>query len=186
MRAPLLVLTDTISFFLAGSFTMRTGICLQDDGTLQIINLFIVIIGSILILAAFLVSLTALQFERFRGYVEKLNQWLFWLYPILFAVIASEVVALIINFRGITPLFITAIVFLIFVLVVIGLTSRRVFQNVRSLLSMSVTFNVIAVILLFMESEKIQVITVLIISTTLLLWTVLRVLRQIERQQNRL
>lgn len=177
------VLTQAIAYFLAGSFLIGTVISLQsDNGTVQPINWFTGVVGGILIGAGFVLTLSTLPFKRLTDFFESVTDFSErWVLPILFAVTTTQLLKTIFDFRETKSLFITTIIFLIIVLLAIVVTSKRVFQYVSSLLSLSLTFNVLALVLLFLGAEKIQVAIILAFSLILLLLTMLKLNRQGEK-----
>ncbi len=172
----LVVLTQAIAYFLAGSFLIGTVISLQsDNGTVQPINWFTGVVGGILIGVGFVLALSTLPFKRLTDFFESVTDFSErWVFPIIFAVTASQVLKTILDFREVKPLFITTIIFLIIVLLAIVVTSKRVFQHIPSLLSLSLAFNVLAIVLIILGAEKIQVIIILAFSSIPLLLTVLK------------
>lgn len=159
---PMLILTQAIAYFLAGSFLIKTVIPLQSpDGILQPLNCFSFAIGLILIFTGFGFVLTIPQITRLAGFVKRFHQWSFWLFPVVLAITITAILQVLFDFLEIKPLLITTIVFLTIVLALFVFQSRRVFQNERQLLSLVITFTIFAGILLFIGAQKIQVLFLL-------------------------
>ncbi len=170
------IITRSIAYFLAGSFVIGTILSKQPaGGPILPLDWLSVVVGSILVLAGFLIVLSTFPPKRVEDFIKRGEPYLL---PILFGITLTEVVKILFDFHAIKPLFITTSIFLIFVLIAIIFTSRSVFQNVYSLLGLSLTFNALAVILLLTGAEIIQVVIILVFSLILLLLIVIKLDRQ--------
>ncbi len=176
----LIILTQAVAYFLAGSFLIGTVISLQsDNGAVEPINWFTGVVGGILIVAGFVLAVSTLPFTRLQDFFKNVKDFSErWVFPILFAVTTTQILKTIFDFREIKPLFIITIIFLVIVLFAIVVTSKRLFQHIPSLLSLSLIFNVLAIVLIPIGAERIQVITILTFSSILLLLTVLKFSRE--------
>lgn len=181
----LIVLNQAIAYFLAGGFLIGWAISLgPNNGTPEPINWFTSVVGGILIVAGFAFALST--FPRLTDFFKGTKAFSFkrYIMSILFCVTATQVLKMIFDFREVKPLFVITIIFLIIVLSATMVTSRRIFQHTPSLLTSSLTFSILAIILtLIGQAEIIQAIILLALSFTLLLLAVLK--RGKERQQKR-
>jgi len=185
---PLFIFLEAIAYFLAGSFAIKTVLPLHlPDGTLQFSNLFTSVVGGLLIITGFVRLLTILQFKPLKNLEDKFQKCLPLISStILFPVTVSEVVKVIFDFREIAFLFIITIIFLIFVLVAIGITSlKKVIQDIRLLILSSLAFNILAVIFLLGVGTKYQVISLICISLILLFFALLKLPKQRESLQDK-
>lgn len=169
-------ITQGIAYFLAGSFLIGTVLSKQPAvGTRQALDWLSVGVGSILVLSAFITVLSIFPLKRIGEFMKRSERYLL---PILFGITLTEAVKILVDFHPITPLFIAACIFIIFVLVAIIFTSKWIFRNAVSLLDLSLTFNALAVILLLTGANVIQIVIILVFSLILLLLIVIRLDRQ--------
>jgi hypothetical protein len=179
---PIKELTQAIGYFLAGGFLIGTVVTSQSaQVNIEPIGWFTIAVGSILIIAGFILTLSLLPFKRiaespkFNRFIEFSRKWIF---PILFAVATTQVLVMLVVFRTIQPLFIISIIFLVLVIVVIIATSKVVFLQIPSLLNLSLSFIGLASILAYLEADKRQIIAILVFSAITLSMTLWKYHRQ--------
>ena len=87
----------------------------------------------------------------------------------MFAIILTTLATSVIGFHDYTPLYVAGIVFLCVIILMVIITSwSTVFRNVVSLLTLTLSLNVLAITILFTGANNIQLATVLGLSLVFL------------------
>jgi len=147
----MITLTEAIAYFLAGSFTIET-LLIPTLNTSQSPDKFTMGIGVVLIVYAFVLSFAALRITKptfLVRLIPRLHRLSLYLSPVLFAVIASEIVSKGVTFSKIPELqwmLWVTIAFGIVVMVAILYTSAWVFSRIRTLLLITLSFCGMAIV----------------------------------------
>jgi hypothetical protein len=180
-------LIEAITYFLAGSFVIKiVDSIFSSSGELLPGNLLAFVIGCILILTGFIYAFIGLTHNKLTKFVEIFNKVSPYLYSILLAITTTEIVQFIVDFQNNLCLSIVAIIFLVFVLVTLVYKSfRSIFQNTRFLLNVSISFNIMAGILLFIGDTKYQVISFWGFSVILLFLVLYRITKNTKKEHDK-
>lgn len=183
---PIFRLVEAIAYFLAGSFAIKTVTPLHSsEGVLQPSNVLVSVIGGVLIIFGFMNLLVILLHDHLQVFIRWINRVSPYLYSILFAITTTEIVKVLVDFSKIPFLSWITTIFLVFVLVTIFYTSFRVvFQNIRFLLNACLSFNIMAVILIFIGNSKYQAISFICFSSILIFLVLYRITRRAQRQHD--
>jgi len=145
---PIMNLTHTTTFFLAGCFAIVT-IVKSNVGIQYIewpISAWVTIAaGAILLIAALALVVTTFPWGWLTDYTKKINEWSIWLYPFLLGITLTEVLTVLIESINFMLLLIPSSIFLCLIFLSIFLSSKPVFQNIRSLIILAMTLNIISI-----------------------------------------
>jgi hypothetical protein len=178
-----------MTYFLAGSFIINTvKPSLSIDGFVWFVGIVLAVAGLIYVLISILMSL---PWNPIRNPIQQFKtkyepNYGKYLYAILFAVVASEIVVIVWGFRDNVLLLAMGGFFLLLLLVLIIINSvPALFRDVRSLLTATISFVGIAIYILFTENGimgngKVQLAVVLI----LCLATLFAALHRVTKRNN--
>ena len=161
---------SAITYFLAGSFLIWTIVSSKSaSGVIEPMGWFTCVVGALLSVAG-LVTLVIIPFKcltNFRKVLE--SKYKKYINALVFTIAMTMLGVTVIGFLSYTPLFIIGIVFLCIVILMVIITSwSTVFKNVPSLLTVTLSLNVLAIFILFTEASNIQLTTVLGLSLVFL------------------
>jgi hypothetical protein len=152
-----------ISYFIAGSFLIWAILSSKStSGVIGPMGWFTCIVGALLIIAG-VISLVIIPFgkripKNFKRFFESESKYLD---ATVFAITLTALAATVIGFHDYRPLFIIGIVFLLVVVVMVTITSWSIFKDVVSLLTLTLSLNALAIVILFTGANNIQLATVL-------------------------
>ncbi|MFW6118152.1 MAG: hypothetical protein ACOC6R_01495 [Chloroflexota bacterium] len=153
----------SISYFVAGTTLIWTILSLKSTGgVIEPMGWFTCAVGAFLVVAG-VISLIIIPFSK--GVPAKLNFFKSqsnYLNAMVFAVALITLTARVLGFRGYTSLYILGIVFLFAVMLMVIITSwRKVFGNVLSLLTFTLSLNALGITILFINGSNIELATLL-------------------------
>ena len=174
-NSPLKVITEALAYFLSGVFVINVIAPLlfsQDQGNLvnQLANWLTFIVGAFSILVGFLFVSTTIPCKHVPRFLRYFDQHKGWLLVILFPITIPQI------FRDSQNLvtFILAVIFLIFIIVAIVITSWPIIaKSTRKSVTLGLTFCMSAIIRLFQGASKTEV-AVLLAAVCVLLILALR------------
>jgi hypothetical protein len=173
------VITEGLAYFLSGIFVINVIAPLllsQNQGNLvdRLANWVTIVVGAFSVLVGFLFVSVVIPCKRVPGFLRYFHQHKDWLVMILFPITLPQI------FRDLhnRPVFILAVIFLIFILVAMvtktwSIIAKNTRYYTRYLVTLSLAFCVSAIIRLFQGASKIEV-AVLLVATCILLILALR------------
>ena len=176
-------ISKPISYFLAGSFLIWTILSSKStSGVIEPMDWFTCIVGALIIVAGF-ISLIIIPFSKrimnFKPFLRFFESQFKYLDAIVFAIILTTLAIVVIGFHDYPPLYIVGIVFLFVAILMVIITSwSTVFRNVVSLLTLTSSLTVLAIIILFTGANNIQLATVLGLSLIFLFLALNRIAKR--------
>lgn len=191
-NSPMTTLTEAVAYFLAGSFIIETLFVPIISASHSLNNLtfgdiFTICVGFIMIIYAFILSITAARVTGPTSIVRsipKLYRVSIWLSPVLFAITFCEIIFKAVTFNKIPELhwmFGMTIAFCIFVLCAIWYVSIRVYftTQITNFLWLIISFCVMAIASVLSKNPPATSVLIIII----ILLTSVRILHLYRRQQ---
>ena len=151
-----------ISYFVAGSYLIWTILSSKPtSGVIEPMGWFTCVVGALLVVAGVILLIIIPFSKRIPNFKRFLELQSNYLDATVFAIALTTLAAGVIGFHDYAPLFILGIVFLFLVMLMVIITSRSIFRNVGSLLTLTLSLNALAITILFTGANNIQLAIVL-------------------------
>lgn len=166
---PITVIPHATTFLFAGSFAIGIAVKSIGNDDLRFMAVTTGLAGIILVSAAFALLIALLPYKKLDGYVSIIKKISPWAYPVLFGITIGEIFELLVSFLNNSWLWIIPAAFMILVIIVILLTSSQIFQDPHLLTRLCAVLNVMGLLVLFSDENKLGSVVIFSLSTLLLL-----------------